>query len=1053
MANHDDPSSPLFRSARPAKWVSIGFVLIIAAYTGLYAYESWLGAERHALHQVSDLSSYTAHELDSGFRQLALNMRLFAHLIRVKGDVTHLRRAQALLRRNQRFWPGLAEMDLARLQGGPGHPVARHLHPSFLQVGRPTQDPRTGQWRIPIDHAFHGTNGQHGFVMQAMLPLTSQHLMWRTIGLRPGAYIGVMRQDGYMENVWPVPPGASMRQVYERPHSGVVVQALRQYPTAMHHTFAGFTLPLRMHLFGSFTRLPHDPGLAVFAVVPFAAVRAAWIHGMRLPFLLALILIVGAVLVHYWSKYQFERWERERENVLAREMRQRDFYAALSDINQLIAHHPDPHHLFTRVCDIVVTHTYLRLAWIGIIEPNGNAAVVAASGSAHAYARDLRVSTDPDVPEGQGPFGRAFRSGQTLIIRNLVAEGSFELWQERALTHGLAACGSFPFKRDGKVVGVLLVYAGSADFFEPELVQLLEELALDISFSLEDFDRQQELLRLALHDTLTGLANRQLFMDRLGLGLAIARRDDRLVAVGIIDLDDFKQINDRLGHAAGDEALKQVCRRMLGWIRETDTLARLGGDEFGIVLGSAYNIQEIITILQRIIGAIAAPLTLEGGETIALTASIGVAIHPFDDTDPHNLMRHADLALYRAKEAGGNTYAFFEQPLEDEMLAQHRSRAEVQRAFRRHEFVVHYLPQVDMSDGRVLGVEALVRWQHPERGLLMPAAFIGVIEDDVQFIRELGRFVLDESARKVRDWQREGLDLVASVNIGARHLLSSEFMHDIREVLARYPGIARQLTLEVTETDALRDLNQTGQVLNECRRLGLRISIDDFGSGYASLTYLQKLPIDQIKIDQGFVRGLLDDPKNIAIIAGLIGVVKLLRIEMIAEGVESIEHGNLLLKLGSSLAQGYAIAKAMEPDAVASWVSAWKPDKIWVRMAQHPYASEDYGLLMLLMQHDKQMRTLLASLSQVLADPAAPPLRQEDFQCVIDDWYEREGRPRYGHLPVFAEIRETYHRLCDEVQGLLQAVLSGVSIEERMARLSELDQRLRREFDRLLLTY
>ncbi|MHB8565300.1 MAG: GAF domain-containing protein, partial [Acidiferrobacteraceae bacterium] len=561
MANNDDPSSPPFRSVRPAKWVSIGFALTIAATTGFYAYESWLAAEQHALHQVSDLSNYAAHELDNGLRQLSLNMRLFAHLVRAKGDVTHLRRAQVLLQRDQRFWPGLVAMDLTPLQGAtrhgrPGHPVARHVHPVFLHVGRPAQDPRTGQWLIRIDHAFHGRNGQAGFVMHAMLPLTSQDLIWRTIGLRPGAHIGVMRQDGYIENVWPAPPGATMRRIYQSPHSGLIAQALHQYPTAMHRTFSGFTAPLRIHFFGSFTRLPHYPRLAVFAVVPFAAVQAVWIHGMRLPFLLALILIVAAVIVHYWSKYQFERWERERENVLAREMRQRDFYAALSDINQLIAHHPDPYHLFTRVCDIVVTHTYLRLAWVGIIEPNGNAAVAAASGSAHAYARDLRVSTDPDTPEGQGPFGRAFRSGQTLIIRNLAAEGGFEVWQERAVAHGLAAAGSFPFRRDGKVVGVLCVYAGSADFFEPELVQLLEELALDISFSLEDFDRQQDLLRLALHDTLTGLANRQLFMDRLGLGLAVARRDDRLVAVGIIDLDDFKQINDRLGHAAGDEALR-----------------------------------------------------------------------------------------------------------------------------------------------------------------------------------------------------------------------------------------------------------------------------------------------------------------------------------------------------------------------------------------------------------------------------------------------------------------------------------------------------------------
>ncbi|MHB1951920.1 MAG: putative bifunctional diguanylate cyclase/phosphodiesterase, partial [Acidiferrobacteraceae bacterium] len=789
------------------------------------------------------------------------------------------------------------------------------------------------------------------------------------------------------------------------------------------------------------------------AIEPMALIRGSWLRQLRLPFLLGLALIIGTILVHFWTGYRFRQWERERENALAREMRQRDFYAALSDINQLIAHHPDPHHLFTRVCDIVVTHTYLRLAWIGTVGADGVTSIVACAGSAQAYARQIRVSADPEDPQGHGPFGRAFRSGENLIIRDLAKDDGFSPWRDVAIAHGLVAAGSFPFKSHGKVAGVLTVYAGSSDFFEPELVQLLEELALDITFSLEDFDRQQELLRLALHDTLTGLANRQLFLDRLGQGLAVARRDDRLVAIGVIDLDDFKQINDRLGHAAGDDALKQVSRRLLRWIRETDTLARLGGDEFGFLLGSAYNMQEITAVLQRMIAAVAAPMVLEVGESVSMTASIGTAVYPFDDADPHALLRHADLALYRAKEAGGNRYAFFEQPLEDRMLERHRSRAEIREAFRRREFIAHYQPQVDMATGRVLGVEALARWRHPERGVLMPSAFIKVIEEDAEFIRSLGCLMLEEAARQLQAWRRDGFDTVISVNIGARHLLAPEFMHDVREIIDRFPDTARHLTLEVTETDALRDLAQTGHVLSECRHLGFSVSIDDFGSGYASLTYLQKLPIDQIKIDQGFVRGLLDDPKSIAIVAGLIGAVQLLKIGMIAEGVESIEHGNLLLKLGAPLGQGYAIARAMAPESVPQWARSWKPDDVWVRMAQHPYASQDYGLLMLLLQHDKQMRTLLESLSRALSDPAVLPPQPEDFHCVIDDWYESEGRSRYGHLPVFKEIRDTYHRLCDEVQELLRNVIAGVPVAERTDHLRALDARLRSELDRLLLTY
>ncbi|MHB1586008.1 MAG: putative bifunctional diguanylate cyclase/phosphodiesterase [Acidiferrobacteraceae bacterium] len=1052
MAITDDPGAPQNAAGRPAKWVSYAFAATIAVYTGLYAVDAWRAIEGRAVKRLSQLSEYTSVNVDHSVDQISLGMRLLAAQIREKGDLNHPRKAQVLFERMQHFWPQLSGVELIH-PAGLAPAASRRLSDTHVHLGHPTENPRTRHWFIPIVQVFPNPSAQAEIVVHARMMLSFEHNEWRVLRLRPGVHIGLMREDGYLEDIWPRGPEFLIARLFLAPHPGVLAASLRAHPALMHHDFIGVTAPLHMHLAGSFTRLPHYPEVVAFAVERVALIRAHWLRDMRLPFLLALLLIVGAVIVHYWSEYQFRQWERERENALAREMRQRDFYAALSDINQLIAHHPDPHHLFTRVCDIVVTHTYLRLAWIATVGPDGTASIVASSGPAHAYARKIRVSVDPGQPEGRGPFGRAFRAGQTMVLQDLATEQGFEPWREIASTYGLVASASFPFKNHGEVAGVLTVYAGQSNFFEPELVQLLEELALDITFSLEDFDRQQELLRLALHDTLTGLANRQLFMDRLGQGLAVARREDRLVAIGVVDLDDFKQINDRLGHAAGDDALQQIARRLHRWIRETDTLARLGGDEFGFVLGSTYNMQEITTVLQRMIAAVAAPMVLENGENIAITASIGAAVYPFDDADLNALLRHADLALYRAKDAGGNGYAFFEQPFEDRMLERHRSRAEIQDAFRRREFVAHYQPQVDLATGRVLGVEALVRWRHPERGLLMPVAFIKVIEDDAEFIRSLGRFMLEEVARQVQAWRADGLDLVASVNIGARHLLAPEFMHDIEAVLDRFPDIARHLTLEVTETDALKDLTQTGQVLSECRRLGFSISVDDFGSGYASLTYLQKLPIDQIKIDQGFVRGLLDDPKNIAIVAGLIGAVKLLKIEMIAEGVESIEHGNLLLKLGSPLAQGYAIAKAMEPEALLPWARTWKPNEVWVRMAQHPYASEDYGLLMLLLQHDKQMRTLVDSLSRVLSDPAALPPQPEDFKCVIDDWYESEGRPRYGHLPVFTEIRESYHRLCDEVQELLKDVLAGAPVAERVERLRALDARLRNEFDRLLLTY
>ncbi|HET9122955.1 MAG TPA: EAL domain-containing protein, partial [Acidiferrobacteraceae bacterium] len=671
--------------------------------------------------------------------------------------------------------------------------------------------------------------------------------------------------------MWPVQKQERRTAIYGVAHQGVLERELAEYPGRPSGVFDGHSAPVRVAITGSYTRLPHYPQYLAFVMMPSGVLWMHWLALVRLPFLMVVVLLAAGITLHLWIEHRLRQWEREREDAVAREMRLRDFYAALSQINQLIAHHPDPMQLFSSVCEIVVTHTYLKLAWIGLVDPvSQTPRVVASAGVAIGYVDGLELSVDPQVPEGRGPFGRALRSEQNLVIQDIATEPGFEPWRERAAQFGLVSSASFPFRRQGRVTGVMTVYSGAAGFFEPELAQLLEELAVDVSFSLEDYDRQQELLRLALHDNLTGLANRQLFLDRLTQALGLARRDERLVAVGIVDLDGYKQINDRLGHASGDEVLRQIAKRLQGSLRETDTLARLGGDEFGLILSSLCNVQEMHSVLHRCITAVASPLTLPGTETIALSASIGVAVYPFDEGEISSIVRHADLALYRAKEAGGNGFAFFEQPLEDEMLERHRARAEIQNAFRNREFVVYYQPQVHMGSGAVLGVEALVRWKHPERGLLMPDQFIEVIEEDLHFIRGLGRLVLEETCRQCRLWAAAGLHLKVSVNIGARHLLAPEFVGDITEVLSRHPETAERLMLEVTESDALADMEQSAQVLKECRRRGLKIAIDDFGSGYASLTYLQRLPVDQIKIDQGFVRGLLDDTRNIAIIASLI---------------------------------------------------------------------------------------------------------------------------------------------------------------------------------------
>lgn len=1059
---------------RPARLASVVFMLVVLGYFTLFAYRSWVDLEQHTLGDLTQLSEFTASSADDYFRHMETASALLADEIVSRDGIGHPRRGYRLLKRFQRFMPALTAINLVRPDGrilmstgfALGAPIPDPfrrskvlwssfrpvLHAKGLQIGLPMYGPLAHEWVIPLRYPVRDQAGRLVAVLGLILPLRHQQVLWRQISLADQERIGLIRSDGRLESLWPVDPRWAPSQIYGLVHRGIIARVLAAHRGVSSGTFVGTTDGVTLPILGAYVRLPHYPGFAAFVALPKAVLWTRWAGTMRLPLALAVLLLLAIVLIYRWNRRRLEAWTREREQALARETGLRNFYAALSEINQLIAHHPDPDELFPRVCDIVVACTGLALAWIALVDIEGSddGRIVAASGPARAYVEGLAISCDPDRPSGRGPFGRTMRSGDVLVVPSIDDEPDFAPWRERARAFGLTSTGSFPFQRRGRVVGVLTVYSGSPAFFQPELVQLLEELATDISFSLQDFDRQQELLQLALHDPLTGLANRQLFIERLGHTLAIARRDDRLVAVGVVDLDGFKQINDRLGHAAGDDVLRQVARRIQGSIRETDTLARLGGDEFGLVLGHAVNIQEIHAVLHRCITVIATPFVLESGETVPLTGSIGVAVYPFDDVDLNSLMRHADLALYRAKDSGGNGFAFFEQPLEDQMMDRHRARVEIQEAFRRRQFIVHYQPQVEMAHGRVLGFEALIRWQHPERGLLMPSEFIRLIEEDAHFVRGLGRFVLEEVASQIEYWRDAGLNTTASVNIGARHLLAPEFLNDVREVLARHPGVAQALTLEVTETDALRDLGLSAQVLNDCRGLGPMVSIDDFGSGYASLTYLQKLPIDQIKIDQGFVRGLLNDPKNIAIIASLISASRLLGIDMIAEGVESIEHGSLLLKLGCTAGQGYAIARAMAPEAVPDWARAWVPDPHWVQIGAHPYAAENHGLLMLLMQHEKQMRLLLARIAETFTAPATAGSGLEEFRCVIEDWYATEGLRLFGDLPQFAMLRDAYHRLCNEVQELVREGLATPSLEARMAKLRALDERLQRDFETLL---
>lgn len=443
--------------------------------------------------------------------------------------------------------------------------------------------------------------------------------------------------------------------------------------------------------------------------------------------------------------------------------------------------------------------------------------------------------------------------------------------------------------------------------------------------------KQQELKiqQLTHYDALTSLPNRVLLVDHLHMAMAEAYREQKQLAVVCLDLDGFKLVNDTYGHAIGDALLTLIGRRLTTTLEETDTVARLGGDEFVLVLGGSTDRATLLTRLNHILEELNKPCELPK-ITVSLSASIGITFFPGDDSDPDTLLRHADQAMYRAKQAGRGHYHIFEVHEEWELRQRLDSREQFRKAMDDRELVLYYQPKVDMQQGRVVGVEALVRWQHPERGLLLPGQFLPVIEN-TELELDFGEWVIATALAQANDWYNQGLTLTVSVNIASPHVLSSRFISYLSSQLENYPRLpSGTLEIELLESAALADLEEVGKVLTNCRKLGIGIALDDFGTGYSSLAHLRSLPADMLKVDQSFVRNMLNNTEDMAIVEGIVGLAQVFHRRIIAEGVETTAHGLMLISMGCKLAQGYIIARPMPAADIAWWIRDWVPEESWL---------------------------------------------------------------------------------------------------------------------------
>ncbi|OIQ97401.1 cyclic di-GMP phosphodiesterase Gmr [mine drainage metagenome] len=661
---------------------------------------------------------------------------------------------------------------------------------------------------------------------------------------------------------------------------------------------------------------------------------------------------------------------------------------------------------------------------IMITEANGiiidvNDAFTAITG----YNRDEIIGQNPRILSS----GRQTKAHYAAMWSSLSKKGHWygEVWNRR---------------KNGEVYAEMQTV--SAVYDDEGNTQQYVALFSDITAIKE---HQNHLEHIAHYDALTGLPNRVLLADRLHQGMSQAQRRRKLLAVAFLDLDGFKMINDDHGHDAGDQLLIVLSGCLKQALREGDTLARIGGDEFVAVLADLDDVASSVPVLSRMLAAAAQPVQI-GDAVLKVSASLGVTFYPqAEDIDADQLQRQADQAMYQAKLAGKNRYHIFDAEQDSSIRGHHESLDRIRRALQEQEFVLYYQPKVNMRTGMVIGAEALIRWQHPEKGLLPPAVFLPVIEDHPLGI-EVGEWVIDAALSQMQIWRAVGLDTAVSVNISARQLQEANFTERLRALLAVHPEVKpSSLELEVLETSALEDMSHVCSVIEACRELGVKFAMDDFGTGYSSLTYLKHLPVDLLKIDQSFVRDMLDDPDDLAILQGVINLAEAFHRHVIAEGVETIEHGKLLLQLGCDLAQGYGIARPMSAIDMPAWVSQWHPDPSWSN--QHLLNRENLPLVVVAVEH----RAWVKANESYLRGGREAPLQSGYKQSRMAMWLKADGFTHYGTLAAFAAIEPLNQQVHELAAELCELKSQGRSVDAltRLGELHALRDALLKQFDKL----
>ncbi len=716
-------------------------------------------------------------------------------------------------------------------------------------------------------------------------------------------------------------------------------------------------------------------------------------------------------------------------------------YAALSASNEAILRAKSRDELFKWVCDAAVHGSKFSNASILLVDPGTKWVIaVATTGASAGIVRKNRISVDDSLPEGRGTVGTAFRTQKPCVTNDFLNDERLRPWHDMARQAGWHSAGVFPLIQKGQSVGLLAFNSFEKNEFDNEMVALLQRVAENVSFALDNFQREDERLAaekqlrdsearfrsltelssdwyweqdaqfrfirlegrsviggenaapesylglarwecgletdegwdvhratlfahqpfrdtvmhrqlpdgtrryisvsgepmhdgdrfigyrgigrditaqkhdeeriqyLANHDGLTGLPNRMMFSQLLNMAIQLARRYNRTFGLMFCDLDRFKIINDTLGHEAGDKLLREVASRLSQELRSSDVVARLGGDEFVILVQEVAESEQIAAVARKILAAISKPVTLSGQEC-RVTASVGICMYPAAGLDEQTLMKNADMAMYLAKEQGKNNFQFYSDSIQTMSLERLTLEASLRLALERREFFLEYQPKLDLNSGMITGVEALLRWQHPELGIVMPTQFIPLAEE-TGLIIGIGRWVIQEACRQNSAWQQEGLPpLCMAVNLSARQFFEEGLLNDIATALATTGMNPELLELEITEGMAMQNIDNAIRMLRAMKEMGVRIALDDFGTGYSSLAQIKRFPIDTLKVDRSFIRDLTNNPEDRAITDAIIAMGRTLSLTIVAEGVETKAQENYLRDHDCDESQGYFFSR------------------------------------------------------------------------------------------------------------------------------------------------